>query len=164
MSQGDREGVPVWNIHFTFYFSDSNILKERRTLGQVGTSSRARSVLRNRSCKRRNGEEGCWEKEEVVKIDHLDVAAVPKTTNGAVVRKTHVVARLVSRVRLKIKKWELDQLDKVSKKRETIAAKQSYYGTRPQWFEEFMLVVLNSRLLADEDIKMFKCFWMFKCL
>ena len=75
-------------------------------MGQVGTSSRARSVLRNRSCKRKNGGRECWEKveEEVAKIDHLDVAAVPKTTNGAVVRKAHVVARLVSRVRLKSKK------------------------------------------------------------
>ena len=154
MSQGDREGVPVWNIHFTFYFSDSNILKERRTLGQVGTSSRARSVFRNLSCKRRNGEEGCWEKEEeeVAKIDHLDVAAVPKTTNGAVVRKTHVVARLVSRVRLKSKKWELDQLDKVSKKERQLQPSNAIMAHTPQRFQEFMFVVLNRRHLIDEDV------------
>ena len=88
-----------------------------------------------------------WEKveEEVAKIDHLDVAAVPKTTNGAVVRKTHVVARLVSRVRLKSKKWELDQLDKVSKKERQLQPINAIMAHTPQRFEEFLLVVLNRR-------------------
>ena len=116
--------------------------------------------------------EECWEKdeEEVAKIDHLDVAAVPETTNGAVVRKAHVVARLVSRVCLKSKKWELDQLDKVSKKERQLQPSNAIniMAHAPQRFEKFMFVVLNDRHLIDEDVldvfEWFRCFWMFKCI